>query len=120
MSSAIDSCRRAVLDTEETSDARKELVGKLVKLRIRYYDLRERLGGGGGGGGAAAVGVAAEGAGQEAQGGGESVLEMRSHAFVRYSRAAAATIKWTSESRWEGDSLIWFNFILVRCRRGHL
>ena len=35
VSSALSSCRRAVEETEEGSDARKELVAKLVGLRIR-------------------------------------------------------------------------------------
>ncbi len=81
---AIDSCKKAVLDTRENSDARKELVNKLIRLRIRYYDLKQRLDWEGGSG---ASGLSPDG-----------VLEARGHSFVHYSRSTAASIPWTTQS----------------------
>ena len=42
VSEAIEACKKGIYDTVESTDERKELVHKLIKLRIRYHDLRER------------------------------------------------------------------------------
>ena len=39
---AIESVRKAILETEENTESRKELVLKLIKLRICHEDLKER------------------------------------------------------------------------------
>ncbi len=85
VSEAIEQCRRAVVATPVSSQARKDLVNKLIKLRIRYYDLKEREE-------------------EEEEGGGDNnrrsnVLEVRGHAFARYSRQVAQEIPWTDPNR---------------------
>ncbi len=85
MSEAIEQCRRAVVDTPVSSQARKDLVNKLIKLRIRYYDLKERE------------------EEEEAVGGDNNrrsnVLDVRGHAFARYSRQVARWILWPAPNR---------------------
>jgi len=39
---AIEGVRRTILETEERSDARKELVHRLIRLRIKREDLEHR------------------------------------------------------------------------------
>lgn len=39
---AIDSCKKEILETGENTEARKDLVSRLIKLRIRVQDLKDR------------------------------------------------------------------------------
>jgi hypothetical protein len=39
---AIEVCKKQILETAENSERRKEMVGRLIKLRIRLQDLKDR------------------------------------------------------------------------------
>lgn len=43
ISTAIESCRQTVIESDENSEERKQLVQRLINLRICYQDLKERL-----------------------------------------------------------------------------
>ena len=38
----IDACKKAILETIENTDSRKEMVLRLIQLRIRFEDMKER------------------------------------------------------------------------------
>jgi len=42
VSHAIDACKKAILETIENTDSRKEMVLRLIQLRIRFEDMKER------------------------------------------------------------------------------
>ena len=37
-----DACKKAILETIENTDSRKEMVLRLIQLRIRFEDMKER------------------------------------------------------------------------------
>ena len=42
INSFIDACKKAILETIENTDSRKEMVLRLIQLRIRFEDMKER------------------------------------------------------------------------------
>ena len=38
----LDACKKAILETIENTDSRKEMVLRLIQLRIRFEDMKER------------------------------------------------------------------------------
>ena len=38
----LDACKKAILETTENTDSRKEMVLRLIQLRIRFEDMKER------------------------------------------------------------------------------